>query len=90
MKIIRAIGGGNREAETLARFRDVRCKASEETLCKALTGNYRAEHVFALRHGLELYDTYQEKLRDCNQDIERVLTELNREREIPQPPVPKK
>ena len=90
MKIIRAIVDGNREAEALARFRDVRCKASEETLCKALTGNYRAEHVFALRQALELYDTYQDKLRDCDQEIEGVLTELNRERELPQAPIPKK
>lgn len=87
---VRAIVDGSRDAETLARFRNVRCKASEETLCKAFTGNYRAEHVFALRQALELYDTYQDKLRDCDLGIERVLTERNRERELPLAPVPKK
>jgi transposase len=57
---------------------------------QALTGNYRAEHLFSLRQAVELYDTYQDKLRDCDQEIEGVLTELNRERELPQAPIPKK
>src|SRR5678815_2442452 len=53
MRIIRAIVGGNQAPERLAEFRDVRCAASEATIRAALTGNYRAEHIFALRHSLE-------------------------------------
>src|SRR3989441_4199705 len=56
MRIIRAIVTGTQAPERLAEFRDVRCAASEATIRAALTGNYRAEHVFALRHALELYD----------------------------------
>src|SRR5438093_8429517 len=56
MRIIRAIVSGIQAPETLAEFRDVRCAASEETIREALTGNYRPEHVFALRQALELYD----------------------------------
>jgi transposase len=57
MKIIRAILKGERGPGALAEFRDVRCKASVETICEALTGNYRAEHVFTLRQAVELYDS---------------------------------
>jgi hypothetical protein len=49
MKIIRAIVAGTRAPGELAQHRDRRCAASEETIREALTGNYRSEHVFALR-----------------------------------------
>ena len=81
MKIIRAILQGIKDAATLATFRDVRCRASEETIHKALTGNYRAEHLFALRQALELYDTYQAKIADCDKEVESALAALNAERD---------
>ena len=40
LRIIRAIVSGNTDPEELARFRDVRCKASPETIREALVGNY--------------------------------------------------
>ena len=49
MRIIRAIVAGNHAPEQLAEFRDRRCHASEGTIREALIGNYRPEHVFALR-----------------------------------------
>lgn len=88
MRIIRAIIEGVRDPAELARFRDVRCKASVETIQAALTGNYRPEHVFALRQALELYDTYQAKLRDCDVEIEQVLEQLNAARPEPSTPLP--
>jgi hypothetical protein len=50
-----------------------RCKASVETITEALTGNYRAEHVCALRQALELYDCYQAKVAESDQAIEATL-----------------
>lgn len=79
MKIIRAILHGTQDAATLANFRDARCAASVETITKALTGNFRAEHLFALRQAVELYDTYRAKLADCDQEIERTLYPLQSE-----------
>jgi transposase len=76
MKIIRAIVAGNHDPATLAAYRDVRCKASEDTVRQALTGNYRPEHVFALRQALELYDSYQAKVVECDHAIEAVLASL--------------
>src|SRR5437867_7579435 len=88
MRIIRAIVGGNHAPERLAEFRDVRCAASEATIRAALTGNYRAEHVFALRHALELYDFHQAKIAECDVEIERVLRTLNEARATPTEPLP--
>jgi transposase len=47
MRIIRAIVSGERAPSTLAQMRDVRCHATIETICAALSGNSRDEHIFA-------------------------------------------
>lgn len=88
MRIIRAIVSGLQAPEALAEFRDARCTASPETLRAALTGNYRPEHVFALRHALELYDIHQAKIAECDAEIETVLRTLNAERPTPDDPLP--
>jgi transposase len=89
MNILRAIVAGERDPETLAAYRDMRCKASVETIRDALTGNYRPEHVFALKQAIELYDAYHSKLQDCDVEIERVLRALPREEGAPAPPAPR-
>lgn len=89
MKIIRAILKGERAPSVLAEFRDVRCKASVETICEALTGNYRPEHVFALRQAVELYDFYNSKIVECDCEVEQRLRELNEQRQQPAAPLPK-
>ncbi len=89
MKIIRAIIGGVRDTKVLAEHRDVRCKASVDTICNALDGNYRIEHVFALRHALELYEFHHTKVAECDVEVEAALRELNDARPIPDTPMPK-
>ena len=76
MRIIRAIVAGERSPEVLAAHRDVRCAASDATLRAALTGHYRPEHVFALRQALELYDFHQDKIAECDTQIETALRAL--------------
>ena len=51
-------------------------------------GNYRPEHVFALRHALELYDVHQAKIAECDTEIEAVLRALNEDRATPAEPLP--
>jgi len=77
LRIIRAILAGEHAPEVLASLRDSRCHASAETIAKALTGNYRPEHLFALEQALALYDAYQEKASACDVRIEAVLKELS-------------
>lgn len=88
LRIIRAIVAGTHTPDTLAEYRDVRCAASEETIREALTGNYRPEHVFALRHALELYDFHQAEIAECDTEIEAVLRTLNEQRATPEEPLP--
>jgi transposase len=89
MRIIRAICRGERDPLVLARFRDGRCKASEEEIREALTGHYRSEHLFTLRQALELYDAYQTKIGECDGEIERALAEINRDRPATEAALPK-
>ena len=76
MKIIRAIVDGERDLDVLASHRDVRCKASIETIKAALNGNDRPEHIFALTQSLALYDFYQSKMLECDHHLEATLAAL--------------
>lgn len=76
MAIIRAIVAGERDPQVLASHRDRRCHASVDTICQALVGNYRDEHVFALTQALELYEVYQTKVEACDKQIEVILKRL--------------
>jgi transposase len=89
MKIIRAIVNGQRDPQVLAQMRDVRCKASLETVRAALVGNYQPEHVFALTQALALYDFYQARVDECDAQIEAVLVTLTAEKVVPSAPLPK-
>jgi transposase len=70
MSIIRAIVEGERDTEVLLRARRKGCKHSPEDFMKALTGNYRTEHMFALKQALSLYDSYTQVIAECDARIE--------------------
>ena len=70
-KIIRMIVGGERNPETLAALREPGCKHSVAEIAKALTGTWRAEHLYVLKQSLEIYDFYSEQITACNSEIER-------------------
>lgn len=69
LQILRAILAGERDVRVLASLRDARIRASEETMMKALTGNYRQEHLFALRQAVSLYDFHSTLISDCETAI---------------------
>jgi transposase len=76
LKIIHAILDGERNPHVLAALRDYRCKHSAAVIAKSLEGNYRAEHLFALRQAVTLYDTYQAQIAACDQQLEQYLASL--------------
>jgi transposase len=88
LRIVRAIVAGIHSPEQLAKFRDVRCGSSEETIREALTGNYRPEHVFGLKQALDLWDFHQSKIGECDLEIEGVLKLLNKAHQEPKKPIP--
>lgn len=73
MKIIRSIISGERNPKKLARLRDSRCSNDEATIAKALEGNFRSEHVFALQQAVELYDFYKKQIIECETRIQNHL-----------------
>ena len=83
MRILRDIVAGVTDPAALATHRDYRCRASEEKIAASLTGNYRAEHLFALRQNLELFDTLQRQIQDCEYRIVRGLSVNLTARRVP-------
>ena len=72
LRIIRAIAAGERDPEKLAAMRDRNCKKSAEEIAKALTGTWRAEHLFILKQSLEMYDFYTKQVEACDAEIDRM------------------
>lgn len=70
MAIIDAILGGERDPATLAKLRDPRCQNSEQTIARALLGNWRKEHLFALQQAVTLFRTYEAQMAECDRQIE--------------------
>lgn len=75
-KILRAIVAGERDGHTLAAFKDSRIKASADEIAKSLQGNWRAEHLFALKQALALFDFIGTQLAECDAAIEAQLHRL--------------
>jgi len=69
LAIVRAILAGERDRLKLAAMKDRRVHSDVLTIAKSLEGDYRAEHLFALKQALELYDYYQQKIAECDAEI---------------------
>jgi transposase len=76
LAIIRAIVAGQRDPQQLAALRQPGCKKSAQEIAQALTGNYRAEHLFTLQQALALYDFYGEQMAACDAQIEQQFANL--------------
>ncbi|QWF69612.1 IS110 family transposase [Methylomonas paludis] len=50
----------------------------------SLQGNWREEHLFALKQAVDLYDNYTEKLEECDLKLEEMLQELAKYSHEPQ------
>ncbi len=91
MAIIRAILSGQREPPRLAALRDGRCKRTEAEIARALHGNWRAEHLFALRQAVDLYEFYRQQVRACDERLQAQLaTFADRSAGRPVPPRPRR
>ncbi len=92
MRILRAIAAGERNPQVLAAMKDRRIKASPDEIAAALTGDYRAEHVFILMQELQLYEIYQQQIATCDGEIEQLLKTFTTrvDPETNPPPKPKR
>ena len=73
MGIIRAILGGQRDPLELAKLRDERCKRTQAEIARALYGNWRDEHLFALKQAVALHEFYRQQLRECDLQLQAHL-----------------
>jgi transposase len=71
--IIRDIVAGKRDPRVLARHRHRRVKASAQDIARALTGNWREEHLFVLHQALAMYDDIGRHLGECDQRLQALL-----------------
>lgn len=76
LAIVDAILAGERDPHELAKLRDRRIKASEETIMKSLVGDYREEHLYVLRQSLECYRTYQKMIQDLDVRVKHRMGRL--------------
>ncbi len=88
MRIIRAIIDGERDPMTLARMKDHRIKNSTDIIAKSLHGDYRTEHLFALKQALELYDFYQKQISECDQELENYMSQSEPKVDLQTNPLP--
>jgi transposase len=69
MAILKAIIAGERDPQRLAKLRNPHCHHDEDDIAKALQGPWRAEHLFALRQAIELYDFYHQQITQGDPQI---------------------
>ena len=76
LSIIRAICAGESDPEKLASLRHGNCRKSEQEIAKALQSNGRQDYLFALKQELETYDHLQNKIEECDVEIEQMLEKI--------------
>ncbi len=74
--IIRSICEGEADAAKLASLRHGNCRKSEEEIARALQGNGRRDYLFALQQELETYDHLQNKIEQCDLEIDKMLEQI--------------
>jgi len=76
LAIVDAMLRGERDECKLAKLRDHRIKASEKTVAKSLVGDWKAEHLFALRQARASYAHYQNQIAECDTEIQDRLRQF--------------
>ena len=71
--IVRAILKGERDPRKLAELSDPRIHASKEEIAKSLEGNWRQELLFVLQQEVDMYDVYQKRVAECDQQLQKHL-----------------
>jgi transposase len=72
--IVRAIVGGERDPRKLAELSHPRIQASRGEIAKSLEGNWRQELIFVLQQEIQMYDTYQRRVAECDQELQKHLS----------------
>jgi transposase len=71
--IVRSIVAGEHDPRKLAELSDPRIQASREEVAKSLEGNWRPELLFVLQQAVAMDDTYQQRIAECDQQLQKHL-----------------
>lgn len=89
LKMVQAILAGERNPVALIALCDPQIqKRKAGALRAALEGNWKEEHLFALRQAHELWQFYQKKIAECDAALEAVLKEMAGPEDPQGPPPP--
>jgi transposase len=91
LAIVDAILEGERNSKTLAALCNRKVHASEESIVKALEGDYQPAHLFTLGQSLTSYRHYQGLIEECDRRLLQLLEELEIKTDRQEPaPAPRK
>ena len=76
--ILDAILAGERDPAKLASLCNRRIRSSRQTVAKSLEGDYRPEHLFALRQSLAAYRFYKQLMAELDLELEQNMRKLPR------------
>jgi len=72
-RIVRAILAGERDPVKLAALRHPGIHATPETIAKSLEGTWQPDLLFVLQQEVAMYDAYQQRIAECDQQLEQHL-----------------
>jgi transposase len=72
-RIVRAILAGERDPLTLAALSHPGIHATRDTIAKSLEGTWQPDLVFVLQQEVAMYDAYQQRITECDRELERHL-----------------
>ena len=85
IRIIKAIVNGERNPDRLADLCETSIlKTKRDRVVASLKGNFKAEHLFALKQALTAYTFYQQQIAECDLQIESLLNQQTDD--MPTPP----
>ena len=77
--IIQAILQGERDSKKLANLSVNGCRKNIDKIAKALEGNFRKEHIFALEQAYEAFEFFHKQVHRCEDAIEATLSSMQAE-----------
>lgn len=77
MAIIDSILAGERDPQRLSEHRQPNCRRSREEIARALAGNWRAEHVFALEQARDHHRYLGGRIAACDARIDEVMKDCS-------------
>lgn len=84
MKIVRSILQGETDPFKLVALCDRQIlKKKKEVVTESLHAHYKSEEIFALRQAVEIYDVYQQKIDECDKELERLLRKMTSDAPTP-------